>query len=298
METWIVAALVAYFFAGSAKIIDKVILAGPIKQPIMYTFYGGLLSGLVLLFLPFLSFDVEPRIILVGLISGIFFLGHLYFLYLGLRHYDSSRVVPLFVSIAPFFTLILALYTLGEDIGRFGLQAVFFLILGGFFLVWERQHQNVFYHSLVWIVLAAATLLSISLVLLKYVFLNAGFIDGLFWSRMGSFLGALLIFLIPSCRHTIRSSNLPSAHGSALLLVNKAIGAIGAFLVSFALSRGVVSVVHALAAFEYFFVFIISIFLAFFAPRVLKEDFSVHALSVKVLGALSMSFALYLLFLS
>jgi uncharacterized membrane protein len=85
----------------------------------------------------------------------------------------------------------------------------------------------------------------------------------------------------------------PKASGGVFL--NKIFGAVGALLISFALSRGPATLVNALQGLQYAFVFILAIILYIFLPGVVKENFQKKAVVQKVAGMILVSVGLFFL---
>ena len=79
------------------------------------------------------------------------------------------------------------------------------------------------------------------------------------------------------------------------VLLNKILGAIGALLISFALSRGPATLVNALQGLQYAFVFILAAILYIFLPGVVRENFGKKAIIQKVSGMILVSVGLFFL---
>ncbi|MEK7649354.1 MAG: hypothetical protein AAB367_00095 [Patescibacteria group bacterium] len=293
---WPAIALVGYFCAALSKIIDKGLLTGTIPDPRVYTFWTGVLSSFVVIF-AFYDFSIlSPQIAGYALVSGLAFGASLFCFYSALRRFEVSRVVPLFVGIAPFTTIALSAEILGEQVGAWNAGVFALLIVGGVLLAWEGRGQALFSALLGGLTFAAALGLSTHFVFARLVFNHTSFINGLVWTRLGLILFALLLFLIPSARRIIRTTKTPAPRGVALFGINKIVGAVALFLINLALAHASVSLVHALGSFEYLFAFLLAGILSRVLPEYEAEDFSRGALMAKMGGIAALGLASYLLF--
>ena len=295
MTNWIIIAIVGYFLSAVSKIFDKVLLARAVSQPVVYTFYGGLLSGFVILLFPFGFAFIPIKIFFLAMGAGALFVMSIFFLYRALKKNDASRVVPLVVGIGPFITLVLSSIVFGESVSGYLLFSFLFLVLGGVLLSIDTAGYGRLQKQLLVDSFASSAAMGASLVLTKAVFLHTSFINGVIWTRLGVFVTAIMLLALPRLRAYLKKHHEINQSQIGLFFGNKIIGASGLFLVGYALANGSPSFVHALGSFEYFFVFILGFFVTIYMPRVLKEDVSPRALSFKIFGAVSLVVALLLL---
>jgi len=120
--------------------------------------------------------------------------------------------------------------------------------------------------------LLAGIFFGASSVTLKYIFNLSSFIDGLFWSRLGSVVSALAVLIHPSVRKQILNY-LGAAPPNAKFLfgLNKVIAAAGFILLYYAIKLGSVVFVNALQGLQYVFILLIGIFAAKKLPMVFER---------------------------
>ncbi|MSR76126.1 MAG: DMT family transporter [Candidatus Ryanbacteria bacterium] len=296
---WPAVALVGYFCSALSKIIDKGLLARTIPDPRVYTVWTGILSSFIVLLAPFGFHLLPPKIMAWALLSGVAFGVSLYCFYTALQRFEVSRVVPLFVGIAPFITITLSAQMLGERVDGWNVGVFALLIIGGVLLAWEGKRQALFSALLGGLTLAAAFALSVHFVSARIVFdATPSFINGLIWTRFGLILFALSFTLLPSVRRALRGAKRPARRGIAIFGLNKLIGATGLFLINLALAKMSVSLVHALGSFEYLFAFLLAGVLSYLLPQYKAEDFSRGAALMKLSGVAALGVASYLLFIA
>jgi uncharacterized membrane protein len=113
------------------------------------------------------------------------------------------------------------------------------------------------------------------------------------WMRMGSFLAALLMLLIPYVRtHIHHASRSMSKSSGGYLVGNKVVGATSFILLNKAFDLGPVVIINALKGFEYLFVFLFAIGFTLFAPKILKEKFDTHTIILTLIAIMLISFGL------
>ncbi len=308
---WIPLAIGSYFFSGLAATIDKALLSKRIPSPITYTFYTGLLSIGIVVLVPFGFTLLPPKTLLLALAAGVAFIPASYFFYVSLRRCDVSRIVPVIGGSTPIFLMIFAFVVFGKALGPKEFAAVVFFILGEVVLATEvmasGRTDSLWTHLLgargrrlqicgpdsrkgVFAALLAALFFALTFFLSKIVFdaathFNAAFI----WTRLGSFLAAVLMLLVPHVRKAIFATSRGLASSSSTFVVfNKIIGASGFYLLNLAFkeaaSQNQVIIINSLKGFEYLFVFLLSIYLTVFYPDVLEEAFDYHTVILKLAG--------------
>jgi len=134
-------------------------------------------------------------------------------------------------------------------------------------------------------------------VLIKYVYNHQPFVGGFVWSRMGSFLGAILIFIVPTWRGLIRKrgKETKGVKNLAFFLLVRVFAAFAFILLNRAISLGNVALTNSLQGTQYVFLFFIVIFLSAKHPKALKEELGGGVLLQKILGILHISVGLYML---
>ena len=134
---WLTAAILAYFIFAIVFLVDKWLLAGPIPNHRIYSFYVGILGVAVLLLIPFANFRVlEPSYLFLAFASGAsFVLGILWF-FKGLKLYEPSRIVPAVGGISPIFTFLLVyIFSGGKELFNLSETTSFLLIIFGSVLI-------------------------------------------------------------------------------------------------------------------------------------------------------------------
>lgn len=298
--TWVFITIIAYFFHALNALTDKFLLSESIPRPSNYAFYVGIFGLFSLFLIPFGDFFIPSPVELAkALFSGATFTFALFLFFIAMKHGEASRVSTMIGAFSPVFVLILSYFFLGSSLGSRELAAFMILVFGGILISFKRSPVlNNFGGTtdILAITVFASLIFALSYVFAKAVFNDLSFINGFIWTRLGSF-AASLVFLIP---REIRNSilNLPRIAGSktsVLFLLNKIFGALGFFLISYAISLGNVSIINAMQGVEYALIFLLAVILSMKYPFILEEEISKSVVLQKVSAFFLISFGLFLL---
>lgn len=295
---WIILSIFAYFLNAIVSVVDKILVSKRIPDPLVYSIYVGLLSITVLFLTPF-GFFLPPVIILIpALLSGIIFLFALFFLFTALYKGEASRIFTVVGATTPFFLLCFSFLFLGEKLSSGQIIAFIFLLIGGI-LIGIGGKKFLPKLTVFRLPVLAAFLFAISLTLTKFVFIRQPFFNGFIWTRLGSFLAALL-FLIPKApRERILKVSRKTEEGINLaFLGNKALAGFSFILLNISIFKGSVTLVNGLQGIQYAFVFIFTLLLSQKLPKLLKEKIGPVIIFQKILAICLIATGLIILWLS
>lgn len=283
---WIAIAILSYFLSAVVAVLDKFLLSGRIASAAMYAFLMALMSSFVLVLIPFGVQWYGRYPVGLAIISGLLFLYALVAFYTAAKQSEIAKVAPLVgvvVAVASFvITSEMRLYR-GDPIGMSAeVLLAFALLIGGAFLISFdlplRKTDRVPFLAVV-----SGVLFAISIILLKLSIVEMNFVNGYFWSRAGIFFAGFSLLLVPLYRHEIlvASSHFSQPHRDHpltgfLFVANKVSGGVGAFLLAYAVSLGPLAFVHALNGVQFAFVFLLSLGLSFFFPKIYGEKLAMN----------------------
>ncbi len=317
--TWLVITILSYFILAVVFLVDKYLLTSSIPNSKVYVFYVGILGILSLILAPFVGFYI-PGIsqIILGLSAGATFIFGLFWFYKGLSLFEASRIVPAVGGLIPLFTFGFV-YVFSRGRVSLSLQeiiAFLFLLFGSVFIVSEKD-KFINLKSLK-ISLIASFFVSLSSVLIKYVYLSLPFWSGFIWKNIGGFLMALCFFIIfPEIKKEIFKNRTSEGsegeeEGKALFarreksnpqkatvfLTNQAIGGGASVLQNWAIALAplvYVAFINVLQGVQYVFLLIFSVFLSLKFPQILKEEISKGILVQKIIAIIVIGGGLALL---
>jgi drug/metabolite transporter (DMT)-like permease len=277
MLTWLIVIVLAYFFFSLSSLGDKLILAGP-PNPKSYTFYVGLLNILAVFAIPFAGLEIPSfKIFAWIVIDAIVFVLGLYFMFSAVEKFEVSKVATTIGATQPIFIFFASWLFFGyQAMSGINFLAFALLFIGSIIISLDKKLETA--NKYLKITILTSLIFSLDYVLLKYIFLNFSFLQGFIWTRIFIFLIALLFLLNKSARKEIfRQKNRSNNNFKALFFSTQVCGGIATVLQSFAVSLAPVvflPILNSLKGVQYVFLFIITSFLSFFFPKILKEKIS------------------------
>ncbi len=282
--TWLLVAILAQIILGTSAVFDKFLLRRKFFDPLVYTFWLGLLGIFALIILPFGFGLLSLNTIAIAIIAGALFVLAMLFLFYALDYSEASATLPVIGGFSPIFTLIIGYFLMGSFLGFGELSAFFFLVLGGIvlFLVEKKELR---FLSFIFIT-ASALSFGLSNVLSKIVFQAGPFIPGFVWIKIGGVIFVLFLLLRKSFRQRIFSSSRQAKTKYHLLyFVNRAYAGAGSILVYFAISLAHPAIVDATQSLKYIVIF-------FCAWLLLKERFKGRILAGKIIATIFIAFGI------
>lgn len=318
---WLIVTITSYFINAGIYVADKFLLSKKIHSSITYAFYVGIWSVFNIVLLLFDPWFPNTRELLIDLLAGMLFLVTLIFWYKALHQSEATRVVPIVGALTPMFALLLSYVFLGEGLGERQLLAFVVLINGGILIsvkytrfwmvkqVWERFKIifgdvlggiHAYYRPTRRLILNSITsafFFAAYYVLIKYIYANQPFIGGFVWSRMGSFLGVIMLLLVPDWRRLIikQQKGIKTPKNLAFFLAVRLMAALAFIMLNWAISLGDVALINSLQGTQYVFLFLLVLFISTKYPKILKEELGGGVMLQKIIGAVLIGTGLYML---
>ena len=288
---WLYLALVAYFINAVVFVVDKYLLVGQIPKYHAYAFGVSILSIASLLLIPFGVSWQGLSYFLIAVSSGAAFFVGLIFFYKVIKQSDISVAATQVGTITAVFTYILSVIILKDALSLISSLAFVFFVLGIYLL--GQIEKKVFIFAVL-----AGLFGGVYYVLMKHLFNESSFINGLFWTRIG-FIGAAFCSLLSrEVRQEVMFS-LKHASGKSkfLFVFNKFLAGIGFIILYLSINFGNVSLVNALLGVQFLFIFLLAVI---FGKKIteVKEKLSKKILISKTTGIILTGIGFLLLFLN
>lgn len=300
---WVLISVIAYFLSGANSVIDKYLLHRSIPHPLVYAFYVGIFSIFSVIIAPFglVWPGVEHFLYAIGV--GVIFLGALVAFFIALKADEASRIVALVGGATPGFILVLSIFVFGVTPTHREFLALALLVFGTVVISTRRNQKcsliEFHKHECVQsteIALLAAFLFALFFVSAKFVFNSQEFISGFVWTRVGSFLGAILLLFIPFVRRQIfHTTKTVKTKTGALFVINKTLAGVAFFLLNYAIAIGNITLVNALEGVKYLFILAIMLIITRKLPTVLAEEITPFVLIQKTVAVVSIALGLVVL---
>ncbi len=318
---WLFASIAAYFINAGVYVADKFLLSKKIHSSIAYSFYVGIWSVFNIVLLFFSPWLPNAHELIIDLLAGFLFLVTLVFWYKALHQSEATRIVPIVGALVPVFSFILSFSFLGETLTKQQFIG-FFVLIGGGVLISIKQTKLHIYQvvmnrimeiygnilgeiharycptsRLIINSVVAAVFFAAYYVLMKYIYMNQPFIGSFVWSRMGSFIGVLLMLFVPDWRRVIirQQRGVKTPKNLFYFLVIRLLAAAAFIMLNWAISLGNVALVNSLQGIQYLFLFVIVLIISVRFPKILKENLGGGILVQKIIGTLLVSLGLYML---
>jgi len=282
---WLIFSIIASIFWGLGVVIDKYLLTKHMQDPFSYQLLYMITEVPILLLLLFTPISSDFPWFALGIVGGLgTYLGlMLYFKAMAIE--EASRVISLIYT-SPIFVLILASVFLQETLSLPMYFGVVFLVLGAISISYRKvKGRSSIISPALGLLLASSVVWAGYEVLTKYVL---GFIEYpsyLFWNFIGTLITGFVLFCFPKIRCNFLN-DIKRVDRNILFwrILNTSMSLIAIIFYYIAISRGLVSLVAAISSLEPFFVFIFTLLLSLFVPRILKEDIGKGAITTKALA--------------
>lgn len=278
-------------------IIDKYVISSTSMKPWSFAILVSIFECSIFLAVPFLGLQVpDIRVVVFCLVVGASFILSVAAYGKAMLLDDASRVVPL-LQLSPIFVFMLSFVFLGERLALPVILGVFFLIVGAFVISTDRANgvfrlrPALYFAAMNSVIVAAATVCQ------KYLLSDMPPFDLLVWMRIGSLFPALLLLLIPSIRRdTFSVWQSMSAKKQVVFVSNEVLTVATFVIIIYALALAPASVISALWGFQLVTMFLFTIVITLFLPKILKEDLSKRVILQKGIAIAIMFVGLWLVY--
>jgi drug/metabolite transporter (DMT)-like permease len=299
MLMWLIVIILAYLFFGLASLGDKLVLTGKPK-PNSYTFYVGVFGMfLVLLIMPFIKLGFPNTTGLVWIIlDAIVRIVGIYTMYVALEKFDVSKVVATIGATQPIFIFILTWIFWGpQTMPVMDILAFIILLVGSIIISIERNLEIT--GDYLKITIFSSVMFSLDYIFAKLVFLNQPFLQGIVWVGIFIFLFVLVFLLSQKSRKEIfTKKTILNRKTQVFFLCAQAFGGAANFLQSFAIFLAPVAflaIVNSLRGIQYVFLFVMTLFISIFFPKILKEELSKKIVLQKIISIILIAIGLAIL---
>lgn len=278
---WFFVTISAYFLVALEMVLDKFLISSKrVSHPSIYAFYSGTLSTFALVFIPFGFHLIEPGRAVMSILAGVVFTYGILALFFAFDRGEASQVAPVSGAFTTIATYLISFAFLHENLDGRHLAGVLLLIVGSLLVslnLFEGKSARRFFRGFGMSVLSGA-LLAIAYTSFKGLYRHDRFMNVFIWTRLGLFAGALSLLAVSAWRRKIlaslanfRSPRKGNVGSGGIFVANKALGGIGSIMLNYAISIGSVTLINALIALEYLFVFLMGAVLVHWFPKAFKE---------------------------
>ena len=284
---WLVFSLIARVFWAGDNIVDKLLIGKYIKNPYVLTLLGGI-APLIISVIIFLFYKLEwiglvPTVVI--LLAGIIQIIAVFAFYKALAKEEVSRVIPLF-QLTPVFVLILSAFFLKENLTINQYIGFILILLGGFFVSLKRIEGVFKLRKAFWWMILSSSIYAIQAIIIKSLYVNYSYLNLTFYHGIGIFIPTFALLTFSSKSRNSFTREFSNLNIKGWLIVGlAAIFIAGAYLSGlWAFRTGSASLISVLRGFQSIFVFIFSLVLSIWLPKILKEELASGVLLTKVIA--------------
>lgn len=270
---WLLFAILANLFYSAESILDQLVRKNHVRHDASLTvLWIAFYSVIWLLLIPFIdiSLPATPQLaaaVLAGFVGVFVSLPYFY----ALSNQEVSRVMPMW-QFSSLFVLMFSAVFLSEVLSVKNYYGFALMFLAGLILAVEKVEKSPKFNKTMLVVIAASVFWAATLTLTKFFYLSEDFWNGFFWIGVGHLLGAVLLLAFPKNLSHLRANlMLMSKKSFSLLASSTFLTFFGQLSFLFAIKSGPVSLVSVVGSAQIAILFIMTIFLSYFFPKILKE---------------------------
>ncbi len=281
LENGVLIAIVAQAIVGLTLVWDKVLLKQTASQSVInYVFWLGAIGIFGCIVGVFGMRTPGIGALLIALASGAADLIGSWAYYKALRAGEASQTLAITGGFGPLATALIAEPLLRTHLGGMSVWGFGLLVAGGFFMFLSEKIDA---RKILPLVLMAAAFFGLSNVLQRMAFDSLGFPTGFVFFSIGQFFLALCFLARRKWRNEIfQGSQRAQPKSRIAYFTNRFFNGLGAFLISFAVSRAHPALVSAISGVRYATIFAAAYLLTRYKPDWLKEIFTGWTVTAKV----------------
>ncbi|MCX6742015.1 MAG: EamA family transporter [Candidatus Pacearchaeota archaeon] len=281
--SWIIFAIFAAFLGAVTNIIDKYILTKVVRKPLVPVLIIGILGLIygIIIFLVRGFGNLTISLILIGLLSGIFYTLTYLFYFKAVKVGEISRIA-IAERIKPLLVLLLATLFLGEILAAKNYLGII-LIFFGTVLISFRKGKKLFLEKGMGYRLLSCIFFAVAAILGKYLLNFTDYFTVFAYMQLGIFLTLLLVFN-KKFSLIVETAKESGKKGIGMIVISQILGLLSVFLAVIATSKGPVSIVSAFISIQPLFVLFLVFILSWFYPSIIKEELSGKAWIIKFIS--------------
>jgi drug/metabolite transporter (DMT)-like permease len=303
MSLWLSVSILAYLFFGISSLCDKLVLdrkANNVK-PIAFVFFVGVFGLFSILIIPFIKFGLPNYVGFLWLaLDAIVHIIAIYTMYVAIQRFEVSRVIPTIIAAQSVFIFIIASIFWSSQIMLASDIIAFLILLAGGTLM-SIDNSIKITGDYLKITTFSALMFALDYIFLKLIFSNQPFLQGVVWIMISIFIFGLVFLLRKKWRNEIFEKTVVFDKKKQMFFLGSQVcGGAGNLLQSFAISLAPVAflaVVNSLKGIQFIFLFLLTLFLSYFYPKILKEEISRVVIFKKLLAIFLIAMGLAFLIL-
>lgn len=277
---WILLATAGQFLNAIVALFDKYIVSDEkvLPRPFVYAFYSCLVTGgwVIIFFLgwipglselgvPSLENVHKPtiQVVSMAMLTAYTFFIALVSMYDALRRADASTAMPIIGAVSALSSFGLSHLFLNTQLHDNFFVGIILLSVGTLLVAQALPRVDTVVQ-----VFHSGLFFALHYITMKGLFIETGFDDGFFWSRIGFVVFTLSLLLVPAYFDKVRAQTQQATKKTGMIvLLAKVFAGVAAFMLLKATDLGDASVVQALGGLQYVFILLIGFLFAHWLPE-------------------------------
>lgn len=282
--TWILLATAAQFLNAAVAIIDKYIVTDErvLPRPFIYAFYSCLITGgwVLIYFLSFVPWFAELgvpsfsnvqqpslEVVAMSFLAAYTFFMALVSMYDSLKRSEASTVIPIIGAVSALSSFLMTYLFFETRLADHVIVGILLLAIGTLLVA-----QTLPKYTVVLTTLHSGLFFGLHFITMKGLFMETSFDDGFFWTRVSFVFFGLSLLLVPAYWQKISTETKQTSRKAGLLVLgNKVLAGVAAFLLLKATHLGDVAAVQATDGLKFVFILFISILVGSRLPNTCVE---------------------------
>ncbi|MBR9699017.1 EamA family transporter [Candidatus Woesearchaeota archaeon] len=277
---WVLLAMAAAFIFAVVDVQDKFIIGKELKDPVLAPAVTGIYTFLLLGIISVILGGIFLPLVVIGtaVLAGIIYRLAILIYFFAIKRGEVSRVIPVLAT-ESLFVLLFALLFLGESYTTAIYVGIVLIAMSAFLISMEKASFKVHFNTAFYFALFTAILFALRTVIIKFVTFQGNIWSIIFWISVGQGIVGVVLFAFHH-PHLLQKAKRGVKH----LLLGTTLNVVGFVFFTFALTAGPAALVAAIGRLDLLFVFLITLLLSLFFPKIIKEKFSKPVLIQKFIA--------------
>lgn len=280
---WLLFALLANLLYSVANIMDQVLRRKHIVNDSSFILaIMPVYFFIWLAIIPFIEITVPPIPQLAAAVLSGFIVMFMVQIYVyAISREEISSIMPMF-QFSSVFVLVFSAFFLGEALDYPSYFGFVLMFISGVLISVEKVKKSFTVNRTLLYVVGASFILAASTLLIKFFYITGEFWNGFFWYYLGCFLWTAFFALLPGKFRSAREQISKLRPGIVSIFVLSVIAGLLADLAYlYAVQHGPVSLVSVVGSTQLAMLFVMTMFLTFYFPKILKERTDRKTLLIK-----------------
>lgn len=278
---WLYLTLIVIFIWTVESIIDKFVLSHDLKDPTFMVVLFGAVFGVILIGTGLIwgPIMVASKYILLSLLCGVLYFLGIWLYYYVMEFGEVSRVIPM-MSTKPVFVSVMAIFLFGEILSVVNYVGIAAIVFGAIVISYKKVKRKISSKVFYLLAFLSVFIFSIRTILVEYLSNDIAVSSVLFWTGIAILGCGVIVYIF----HHPKIHDHAQVKGIEIMLITLSISAIGTVMFFVTIAQGSVSIVTALTSTMPLLVFVFSVLISKYHPKLMHEPLGRKVLMKKLVA--------------